>query len=226
MEITTNKTSSCRDKLYAGSVGAFTYWAGKWSSGLEDNTKAINPDAKLVAIAPIEEVGSYIERQSPVLAITSKCENPEGVYKYLFDYMLDGAEGQMLFTYGVEGTHYEVKDGIYTQLPNLENPKNLFASAYIDPLLSISSWVDKDPLADSRDPRVTETNDIFMSHSKIAPMVVTNDAMANYASSLLDIRTVIVADVVTGDMSVEDGLNSYKEQTASMVDEILSSLNS
>jgi len=49
--------------------------------------------------------------------------------------------------------------------------------------------------------------------------------MSNYTSTLLDIRTVIVTDVVTGDMTVEEGMASYKEQSAAMVDEILASLN-
>ena len=222
-EITTNKTSSCRDKFYAGNVGAFTYWAGKWNRGLEDNTQAINPNAELVAIPPIKELGAYVERNSPVLAITNKCENPEGVFKYLFEFMMDGGEGQLLFTYGAEGVHYEVKEGKYTQLPDPENPKNTTTSIYIDPLLSIADW--EDPFADQRDSDVITSNDLFFSNSYIAPKVISNDVMANYGSTLLDIRMITVADVVTGDMTVADGIASYKQQADTMVQEILTSLN-
>lgn len=185
----------------------------------------INPNAELVALPPIKELGKYVERNSPVLAITSKCANPEGVFKYLFDFMIDGANGQMLFTYGTEGTHYEVKDNVYTQLPDPENTANSTTSIYIDPLLSISDWEDKDPLADSRDADVVNSNDLFYNNSKLAPMVVSNDVMSNYNASLIDIRKIIVADVVTSDMSVENGIASYKEQAGSMVEEILASLN-
>ena len=225
MEITTNKTSSCRDKFYSSNVGAFTYWAGKWDMTLEENIKAITPDAKLVAIPPIKELGQYTERQSPVIAITNKCQNPAGVFKYLFETMVDGGEGQKLFTYGVEGVHYEIKDGVFTQLPDPENPANTFTSAYIDPVLAISDWVEADPLADSRDPRITESNEIFAKNSKLAPVIVSTDAMANYSATLKDIRTVIVADVVTGDTTVEEGMKSYHEQADAMIDEILASLN-
>ena len=192
---------------------------------LEENIKAITPDAKLVAIPPIKELGQYTERQSPVIAITNKCQNPAGVFKYLFETMVDGGEGQKLFTYGVEGVHYEIKDGVFTQLPDPENPANTFTSAYIDPVLAISDWVEADPLADSRDPRITESNEIFAKNSKLAPVIVSTDAMANYSATLKDIRTVIVADVVTGDTTVEEGMKSYHEQADAMIDEILASLN-
>lgn len=225
IEVTTNKTSSCRDKFYAGNVGTFTYWAGKWSKTLEENLQAINPDAKLVAIPPIAELGAYPERQTPAIAITKNCKNPAGVFKYLFDYMVDGGEGQMLFTYGVEGVHYEVKDGVYTQLPNLENPSTTFACVYIDPLLSLSEWVEEDPFAGSRDAAIVESNELFVENSEIAPMVVSNDVIANYASSISDICNVIVADVVTGNLSPEEGIESYRAQTDSMISEMLDSLN-
>ncbi len=38
-EIVTNKTSSVRDKFYAGKIGAFTYWAGDWNRVIEQNLK-------------------------------------------------------------------------------------------------------------------------------------------------------------------------------------------
>ncbi|MBP3887678.1 MAG: extracellular solute-binding protein [Cellulosilyticum sp.] len=225
IEVTTNKTSSCRDKLYSSKVGAFTYWAGKWNMTLEENIKAITPEAKLVALPPIAELGQYTERQSPVVAITSKCANPAGVFKYLFETMVDGAEGQMLFTYGVEGVHYETTGGTFTQLPDPENTANTFTSAYIDPVLSIADWIDADPLADSRDERIATSNELFSNNSKLAPVITSTDAMANYSATLKDIRSIIVAEVVTGDMTVEEGMASYHAQADSMIEEILASLN-
>ena len=225
MEVTTNKTSSCRDKYYAGQVGAFTYWAGKWAATIDDNLKAVNPDGSIIGIEPIKELGQYIERQSPVIAITNKCENPEGVFKYLFEVMVDGDKGQTIFNYGAEGTHYTLDGGKMTQLPDPEVPTSKFTSIFVDPLIGISSWTNGDPTADSRNPLVSESNNIFMTNSKVAPVIVSNDTMSNYSATLLDIRTVIVTDVVTGDLTVEQGMASYKDQSSAMVDEILASLN-
>ena len=224
MEVTTNKTSSCRDKYYAGQVGAFTYWAGKWAATIDDNLKQVNPTGSIGGIAPIAELGKYVERQTPVIAITNKCENPAGVFKYLFETMVDGDKGQTLFNYGAEGTHYTLDGATMTLLPDPENPKTKITSIFVDPLIGISSWTNGDPMAASRSPLVATSNDIFMNNSRLAPIIVSNDTMSNYSASLLDIRTVIVTDVVTGDMTVEQGMASYKEQTAAMVDEILASL--
>ena len=56
-------------------------------------------------------------------------------------------------------------------------------------------------------------------------MVVSNDTLSAYAAPLSDTCNVIVADVVTSDLSVKDAMNSYKEQTSSMIEEMLASLN-
>ena len=38
-----------------------------------------------------------------MICITSACQNPEGVFKYFIDPILDGGEVQTLWQYGVEG---------------------------------------------------------------------------------------------------------------------------
>lgn len=224
IEVVSNTTSACRDKFYAGNVGVFTYWAGKWNMTMEQNVQTNFPNASLVAIDPIAELGQYVERQPPVWAITSSCKNPEGVFKYLIEGMIDGGDLQMLWTYGAEGTHWETAaDGTFTQLPDPEVPTSTFLSAHIDPMLTISTW--NDPLANSRDTRISVSSDQFMNKSYVAKLVVATEAMSNYQATLTDIRTVIVADVVTGSMSVEDGIAAYKTQAGDMVNEILAELN-
>lgn len=54
-EIVTNTSSSCRDKWYAGGIGAFNYWAGSWDMQLEDRLKANVSGAQMVAIPAIKE---------------------------------------------------------------------------------------------------------------------------------------------------------------------------
>lgn len=223
MEVATNKTSACRDKFYAGNVGTFSYWAGKWHKTLEENTQALNKDAKVVALAPIKELGKYIERQAPVISITNASKNPEGVFKYLFETMLDGGDGQTLFSYGVEGVQWEKDGDGIKQLPSLENPSNTFTTVFNDPVLLIGGWTNGDPLK-NRDERIIASDKIFKENSVIAPVVVSNDVMASYAATLLDTRTVIISDVVTGALSVDEGMAKYQEQAGAMVEEILASL--
>ena len=140
--------------------------------------------------------------------------------------MVDGDKGQTIFNYGAEGTHYTLEGDKMTLLPDPEVPTSTFTNIFVDPLIGIADWTNGDPMADSRNPLVAETNQVFVENSKLAPVIVSNDTKSNYAPTLLDIRTIIVTDVVTGDMTVEEGMASYKEQSSAMVDEILASLNS
>lgn len=224
MEVATNTTSACRDKFYAGNTGVFTYWAGKWNLTIEENVRTNFPDAEVIAIAPITELGQYVERQAPVWAITNASKNPEGVFKYLFESMVDGGEGQMLWTYGVEGIHYE-KDasGNYVQLPDPEVPDNTFLSAHVDPVLTVSNWVD--PLASIRAPRIIESATLFRENSLIAPLVVPTETLSAYMATLVDARNVIVAHVVTGDLSVEEGIAQYIDEQGDLSDTIVAEFN-
>ncbi len=60
----TNGTSDCRNKFYDDSFGVFTYWAGTWATNLKTNLEANGLDGELVALPPIAEVGTYLDRVS------------------------------------------------------------------------------------------------------------------------------------------------------------------
>ena len=74
METLTNGTNDCRNKFYEDQFGVFTYWAGTWNTNLKTNLEANGRDGELVPLPPIAELGSYIERNSPVWCITASCE--------------------------------------------------------------------------------------------------------------------------------------------------------
>lgn len=91
-------------------------------------------------------------------------------------------------------------------------------------MLSLSNWAIEDPLANAVVPSVDSSNKLFLENSKVAPMFISNDVIANYKASLEDVRTIIIADIVTGGLPVEEGMKSYHEQTDAMVEEMLASL--
>ena len=45
------------------------YWAGSWYQTLTDNLIKNNVDENLVELAPIAEVGAYLNREAPVWVI-------------------------------------------------------------------------------------------------------------------------------------------------------------
>ncbi len=219
-EVVTNNTSTCREKFYESNVGVFNYWAGAWNATLQDNLVTRAPDGVVVPISVIEET-YYNERPPLALAITNKAENPEGIFKYLLEYSHDGGEGEMLFTHGVEGYHYTVKDGKYTKLPDVENPKVDFEKAWYAPELSFTTFEDPFPVNEL----VENSLEVFSEGSKMADLPVMNEEYARYQPDIIPLRDLAVSEAVTSDMPVEDAIAEYEEASKFMVDEVLDSLN-
>lgn len=144
----TNGTKDCRNKFYDNTTGVFTYWSGTWATNLKKNLENNGVDGELVALAPLEGCPAYIDRTPPVWAISSTCENPEGVFKYFIDTILDGGDIQFLWTYGVEDVHWSTKagtvcgntyeEGQFHMLESLEIPGTQYTKHHTDP---VSSWL-------------------------------------------------------------------------------------
>ena len=236
-ESLTNKTSDCRTKFYEDKFGVFTYWAGTWATNLKTNLEGNDLSGELVALEPIEELGKYLERQAPVWAITEKCENPEGVFKYFIETMLDGGEMQTLWTYGAEGTHWSTKaetvlgvtyeEGQFHMLESLEKPGTAYTKNHIDPLLSNGDYIDdKDPGMNQFKDEAKASAEMFVENSRLVVTVPSTDAMSQHNGDLTTLKNSIVADVVTQGVSIEEAYARYeKEGGADWSKAIVDSLN-
>lgn len=235
-ESLTNATSDCRTKFYEDKFGVFTYWAGTWATNLKTNLANNGLDSELVAIPPIEELGAYLERRPAVWAITTQCENPEGVFKYFIENMLDGGDMQTLWTYGVEGTHWSTaaetvcentyEEGEFHMLESLESPGTQYTKNNIDPMLSIGDYIDEDPGANQIAEEARESQEIFNENSTLAPSVRSTDEMSQFNGDLTTLKNSIIADIVTQGMSVEEGYQRFEEEGgAEWSQKIVDSLN-
>lgn len=232
-ESLTNGTSDCRNKFYEGKFGVFTYWAGGWASNLKNNLEANGKDSELVALPPIEEVGKYLERRPPVYAITSSCKNPEGVFKYFIETMVDGADVQTLWTYGVEDIHWSTKaetvlgntyqDGEFHMKESLEKPGTQYAK---DSMLDIDDYVKEDPGKNQVAEEAKKAQELFNDNSKLAPAFVSTDEMSQYNGDLTTLKKTIIADVVTQDVDVDTAYKRFeKEGGTDWSKKIVDSLN-
>jgi putative aldouronate transport system substrate-binding protein len=208
-ELFTNKTSTCREKFFAGKVGIFSYWAGDWGLKLDHDTKTNDPKAEVIAIPAIRET-HYINRIGSMIAITKTCKNPEAVFKYINEYMHDGGQGEMLFTHGVEGVNWAKKDGKYVKLPTLNNPSVLFKKSYIDAPLSIGPMVDPFDL----DLKTKESMKAF--HSRVVQMTLppSSDTYIKEAADIITLKREIIAKIIMGTYTVDEGLKLYKEKVS------------
>lgn len=243
-EYATNKTSTCRDKFYADKCGVFTYWAGTWAYNLANNLESKGVDSRLVAMEPIAEVGTYIERNAPTWAITSACKNPEQAFNLFFGTMLDGAEGQVLWTYGVEGVHWGTEaetivtgegekakthvfeDGVFHFKANIENGSALYSKNHIDKMLSIAQFKEgKNVGGASTDPRALESQSIFNANRRLAPATAANETVNQFQSEIMSLRIQLVSMVVSGELSLEGAYARYNDEVGEKVQAVLDSLN-
>ena len=235
-ETLTNGTKDCRNKFYEDKFGVFTYWAGTWNTNLKTNLEANGLDGELVALPPIAEVGKYFERNAPVYAITAACKNPEGVFKYFIENMLDGGDVETLWCYGVEGTHWSTaaetvcgntyKEGEFHMLENRELPGTQFTKMNMDPLLACGGFIGEDPGANQTAEEAKVSQKLFNENSKLAPLPVTTDVMSQYNGDLTTLKNSIIADCIVQGLSIEEGYARFeKEHGAEWSQAIVDSLN-
>lgn len=226
MEIITNTTSTCRDAWYEGKVGVFNYWSGKWGGTLQDRLEANNEGAVALAIQPVEEA-QYLFATLGGLCISSKVsdEKAEQIFKYFIEYMHDGGEGQVLFQSGVEGVHWEQDGNNVKPLPNLADPSAVTTSVWITPWLAISPLEVTD--------KNTETSDAIKNSLAITDATAVQVAVTPVSETLNKItsdleleKADILAKVVMGEMTVEQGVAAYKEVAEELnVEQVLKELN-
>ena len=223
-EVVTNKTSTCRDKWYAGQVGVFSYWAGNWNTLLEDRVQATDPNAKVVA-APALEGTNYDIRVPAVFAISSLADNPEGVFKYFIEYMHDGGEGSVLFRHGVEGLHWENKDGNYAHLPKISKPEEINDKAFITPVLGLEDIMITG-YKHELDPRVVSSVKLIKQDGVQQTSVPVSKALGKISSDLLALREKTISMVVLGEAELDKALETYAAESQNLgIDQVLEELN-
>lgn len=234
-ETLTNSTNDCRNKFYEDKFGVFTYWAGTWNSNLKNNLEANGKDGELIALKPIAELDTYLERTPPVWCITSSSKNPEGVFKYLIESMLDDGDMQTLWSYGVEGVHWSTKaetvvnntytEGQFHQLESLEKPGTQYTKQHIDPMLAIAKW-DNDPGKGTVAPEAETSQLLFNENNRQAQIVPSTEEMATYNGDLTTLKNSIIADVVVQGVSIDEAYKRFEsEGGAKWSQAIVDSLN-
>ncbi len=116
-ESPTNTHQSYYDKFYAGRFGFLTGFAHEANVHV-DKLKAVNPDAKMVPIAPPKGLAGsgYTAGLSDIgFAIMQSCDNPQGVLKYFVDWAHSN-EGYNMFCWGPEGMNWKKENGVAVKI--------------------------------------------------------------------------------------------------------------
>ncbi len=222
-----NKTSTCRDRFYNGTVGAFNYWAGSWMKTLDNNIKISNPEAELLALPSFDkEKEYYIERPATahVISVFTSEEQAEFVFKNFIEFSHDSGEGQMLFTNGVEGIHYKYINEEKTKaehLPSLSDPTVLCEKAFYAAEFSITEFDNPFEI----DERITKSLEVFEENSKIYDIPVITATVAVQLPDVEVAKRLLVANVVVEGVDVDEAIEKYKSDTEKQRTTILEDLN-
>lgn len=227
VEAVTNTTSACRDKWYAGNTGVFSYWGGKWGNTLTANLKEVFPESKVTGLKAIDET-YYRFSTMTVYAIDGRLskEEVEQVFTYFLEYINDGAEGQTLYYCGVEGLHHE-KDanGNITYKSMVSNPDGTFQSVWGTPWEAVTPFDDPAKVPQAND-IVKETLAIVKESGTYPSTTPVSETLNMITADLSAIKAEIVANIVLGKVSVEDGLAEYKQKAEKLeVAKVLEEMN-
>lgn len=226
MEIVTNTTSACRDQWYSGCVGTFNYWAGNWGNTLQERVRQNVPEAEVVAIPPIKEA-NYLFSAPSVQVISSRLSNEKiaGIFKYFVEYSRDGGEGQVLFQSGVEGLHWEQDGDNLKFLPTLSNPEEVFRKAWATYNLATTPMklTDKN-ITDA--PAITDSLAVMNKYGQTTYVFPVSEERTKITAELSTTRDNVLARVVMGQMTPEDGVAEYKAAAERLgVDKALAEMN-
>lgn len=223
-------TSDVRNKFFADDFGIFTYWAGTWAYTLKTKLGENDLDNELWNLPAIKELGAYMERLSPMIAITSACKNPEGVFTYFIDPILDGGDVQMLWMYGVEGVHYEWNAdhtsivGLPTEATAGTDKESLTQKNLFEANLKIGDFSEVDPYVPA-DPVIDESFELFNTNSAPAPELNSSEEYRSNFSDLMDKKVEYITKVTQGEMTGQEAIDDYIAKYGTISDAVAASFN-
>lgn len=249
-ETLTASTKIAREKWFSndqtGSAGVFTYWAGSWYQTLTDNLIKNEVDENIVQLAPIAEVGKYLNREAPVWCIIDDGDGDNAREQAIFDAfietMMDGDVVQTLWTYGAEDVHWSTKaesfvtnpddpekkkeysyeDGVFHLKPSPNDPNSLWKKNHLDPALVVcpltNGYVDQSELA-------VAGNKFFTENCVDAPVSPASETYTNESGTIYDAKLAVITEVVVNGGDVDAAMETYVSTVGSIVDQCLSELN-
>lgn len=250
-ETLTASTKIAREKWFSndqsGSAGVFTYWAGTWYQTLTDNLIKNEVDPELVQLKPIKEVGAYLNREAPVWVIIDDGDGDnsreQAIFDKFIDTMMDGDTVQMLWTYGAEDVHWSTKaeefvtnpddpdnkkeysyaEGEFHLKPSPNDPNSVWKKNAMDPALVVCSLTNPD--YNSVTDLAAEGNKLFTENCVDAPLSPASETLTNESGTIYDAKLACITEVVTKGGDVDAAMETYVATVGSLVDQILSELN-
>lgn len=219
-------------QLVGDQAGAEVTWTGTFA-GMTSQMKAQFPNANwMVAMPPKGPYGDqryeaypYINGERWMISKTAK--DPDAIIK-LFDYLFATDEGQILNNFGIEGTTYEMKDGVPTlkmdvvKEDHYKDPQIYMAAQGAGKLTDFVM-----PEAETQIAKLGMSNDIITRMGDVKkfneymfPSLTATTAESVALKGMTDINTTVneyLQKFVTGSLEINDA--NWNEFTKKLTDE-------
>lgn len=216
------RTNDPYEYFINGGHGAFYAWVDWLNPGGHTVRafRAKNPTAEIIPIEPIKGPDglSSDETENPgawcYFAITKKAKDPERIYA-MFDDLLN-RETYLFRRWGVEGTHYEIVDGVFSPLvSNEENLAENIGLFYLDFFLNRKD--------DANIANTPETIELFekraitsepLRQKRVYFKSLERPVWHAYGPDIDKLRNEVFYGIITGERPIDDFddyLKQYKE---------------
>lgn len=202
------------DLFYANKIGAFTFSDGLSLASFQKNMD--NKSAEFVAMPALKE-STHLRVPAPVFVINKDVKDPKFVFDNTIALMNDGGKGQLLFTHGVEGVHYNMVDG------KLSEKLNGFRCALLWEGKSLKDWNDIQ-IKTAAEKELSK--DIEQNYTYL-PIPPYRGIHLKNANKILALRSEVMEKIISNKAySVEEGLDYYRNEMKKLqVDQILKEFN-
>ena len=234
-EFITNENSNMREKIYTGKTASDVDYYGRYLNycqSSESVEKATDFIPCFTLVGPNGTSGNLNESGNEAACISVKCKNPDAAMDVLYCLFFT-EEGRMLYTTGVEGVHYDIKDGVLTPR------EDAAAAGYTVNVSDVSAgWPNIDVAAlpfsfEGVTPETLKKNNDYinkaLSPEYVGPIVkipmgkstLYDENVATYTSNLYEMATKIVLGSQTIDEAYADYEKFWKSiQGDKMLDEL------
>lgn len=213
-----NDMKAMEEKFFQGKAGAYNAPLFRHVSRIEGSLRALHPEAS-VAYGPIPE-GPAGRGNSPqgkagfFTAVTTHCKNPEKAAAFI-NFMIS-EEGQQLLRLGIEGIHYEKKDGkiVYNEE---ERAKDSFSPNGWAHALAWGSFfwpLESGYLPETEPERERALETVEIASKDQVPNLVkrVTRAEAEHGKELKDIYEQAFISMLHGEIDIDEGVKALSEE--------------
>lgn len=217
-EFITTENATMREYVYTGKAASDIDYVANYSNYISQSEAAgtysdVQPIYML--IGPDGKGGGLNESIQTAWCISSECKDPEAALRVIEALVTDPATHAAFYNTGVEGVHYTIQDGVAVATEKATNSGYAIKYNYItDAFISDFSGLPYQPTAEMKAALDLQRAIIDKGMELRGPKQMIpagkSDLYDENSASITSYWKEVISQIVLGSVSVEEGLNNYK----------------